>query len=87
MSLFDSLFTVLQVKDLDMNRVQYNIKTAFVSLEQSFAQALSAAFKGRPIGSTTVTITNAPAGVSSAPARYVTLPDGKGGVYTFISLT
>ena len=37
--------------------------------------------------SVVVAITNAPVGSLSVPARYVKLPDGQGGFYTFVSLT
>jgi hypothetical protein len=87
MGVFDSLFTVLQVQDQDTNRVQYNVKQAFVGLGQAFTRALGAAFTTVPSGSVTVSMTNAPTGSSSTPARYVKIPDGKGGYFTFGSLT
>jgi hypothetical protein len=38
-------------------------------------------------GAATVAMTNAPAGSPAAPVRYVTMPDGAGGFFTFPSLT
>jgi len=39
------------------------------------------------VGAVAVAITNAPAGSPAAPTRYVKIPDGAGGFYTFPSLT
>ena len=40
-----------------------------------------------PTDAETITIDNAPTGTGPSPARYFTMPDGAGGVYTLISLT
>jgi len=44
-------------------------------------------FQPVAVGSVTVTWNNAPAGSAAAPVRYVKIPDGQGGFYTFGSLT
>ena len=87
MSVFSGLFTSRETQSQDLNRVQYGVQQAFIGLGRAFTQALAAAFGTTPTGAVTVTLTNAPTGSPAQPARYVTMSDGKGGTYTFPSLT
>lgn len=82
---FRATFASIEVAREQVNRLFDIVQKA---LAKSWGpNDLHGAFTELTNGAVTVTMTNAPTGTATTPPRYVTFDDGKGGRYTFASLT